>query len=54
MTEYELGEVEQFEEVWFLGLEAHKVAGDEARHQNAGFDDEHGSYVKVRLMSYSN
>ncbi|XP_037082345.1 dual specificity tyrosine-phosphorylation-regulated kinase 4-like, partial [Pollicipes pollicipes] len=47
MSEYELAEVEQYEEVWFLGLDANKLPGDEARQQNGGFDDEHGSYIKV-------
>ncbi|KAF0291353.1 Dual specificity tyrosine-phosphorylation-regulated kinase 2 [Amphibalanus amphitrite] len=47
LTEYELEEIDQYEETWFLGLGAKKVAGDENRQQNAGFDDEHGSYIKV-------
>ncbi|XP_043225674.1 uncharacterized protein LOC122383389 [Amphibalanus amphitrite] len=47
MSEYELTEIEQYDEIWFLGLDASKVAGDEALQQNGGFDDEHGSYVKV-------
>lgn len=47
LTEYELAEIDQYEEIWFLGLGAKKVAGDEARQPNAGYDDEHGSYIKV-------
>ena len=52
MSEYELTEVEQYDEIWFLGLDASKVAGDEALQQNGGFDNEHGSYVKVRAGWY--
>ena len=51
LTEYEQDEIDQYEEIWFLGLGAKKVAGDEKRQQNAGFDDEHGSYIKVSYRS---
>ncbi|XP_037079361.1 LOW QUALITY PROTEIN: dual specificity tyrosine-phosphorylation-regulated kinase 2-like [Pollicipes pollicipes] len=47
LAQYELDEIDQYDHIWFLGLGAKKLAGDPARQQNAGYDDEHGSYIKV-------
>lgn len=47
LTDYERKEIEQYPEIWYLGLEAKKIEGEEGASQNAGFDDENGSYNKV-------
>lgn len=44
LTEYERIEVEEYPEIWYLGLDACKIHGDP---QNGGFDDDNGSYNKV-------
>ncbi|KAJ9577021.1 hypothetical protein L9F63_006404, partial [Diploptera punctata] len=44
LTEYEKIEVEEYPEIWYLGLDACKIHGDP---QNGGFDDDNGSYNKV-------
>jgi len=45
LTEYERIEVEEYPEIWYLGLDACKIHADP---QNGGFDDDNGSYNKVR------
>ncbi|KDR18363.1 dual specificity tyrosine-phosphorylation-regulated kinase 4 isoform X2 [Zootermopsis nevadensis] len=44
LTEYERIEVDEYQEIWYLGLDACKIHGDP---QNGGFDDDNGSYNKV-------
>lgn len=44
LTEYERIEVEEYPEIWYLGLDACKIHADP---QNGGFDDDNGSYNKV-------
>lgn len=44
LTEYERSEVEEYPEIWYLGLDACKIHADP---QNGGFDDDNGSYNKV-------
>ena len=39
--------LQDYPEVWFLGLEAKKVDAVPGAPQNNGFDDENGSYIKV-------
>lgn len=48
LTEWERTEVRKYPEVWFLGLEANKVQARSNLPNNCGFDDENGSYNKVR------
>ncbi|XP_067001865.1 dual specificity tyrosine-phosphorylation-regulated kinase 4 isoform X2 [Anabrus simplex] len=47
LTEYERTEVENYPEIWYLGLDACKIHGDEVGSQNGGYDDDNGSYNKV-------
>lgn len=50
MTAYERLEIEHYPEVWYLGLDARKIHGEEGAPQNGGYDDENGSYHKVNLF----
>lgn len=36
--------------MWFLGLEAKKIEAVQGTAQNSGYDDDNGSYIKVRLV----
>ncbi|XP_067915827.1 dual specificity tyrosine-phosphorylation-regulated kinase 4 [Heterodontus francisci] len=47
LTNYEHNEVLNYEEVWFLGLNTQKIEGSPENQHNSGYDDEHGSYIKV-------
>ncbi|KAL1123993.1 hypothetical protein AAG570_001763, partial [Ranatra chinensis] len=47
MTEYERTEVQKYKEIWYLGLDACKIHGEEGISQNGGYDDDNGSYNKV-------
>ncbi|XP_064480192.1 dual specificity tyrosine-phosphorylation-regulated kinase 4-like isoform X2 [Ornithodoros turicata] len=47
LNAYERAEALQYKEVWYLGLEASKIDGEEGANQNGGYDDENGSYIKV-------
>ncbi|XP_046612813.1 uncharacterized protein LOC124301596 [Neodiprion virginianus] len=47
MTEFERAEIEKYSEIWYLGLEACKIHGEEGASQNGGYDDDNGSYNKV-------
>uniref|UniRef100_A0A3Q2XLH3 dual-specificity kinase n=1 Tax=Hippocampus comes TaxID=109280 RepID=A0A3Q2XLH3_HIPCM len=40
-------EIMDYAEIWFLGLGSQKIEGSRAAPQNCGFDDEHGSYIRV-------
>ena len=48
MTTYEQSEILDYPDIWFLGLEGKKIHGVQGAAQNGGYDDENGSYVKVR------
>ena len=50
LTAYEQSEILDFSEVWFLGLEAKKIEAVQGAAQNSGYDDDNGSYIKVRLV----
>lgn len=50
MTEFEQEEINDYAQVWFLGLSSQKIEGSQGSAQNNGYDDEHGSYVRVRLL----
>ena len=54
MNAYERSEVSHYPEVWYLGLEANKIDGDESALQNHGYDDDNGSYIKVRHKQITN
>lgn len=53
LTEYEREEIMDYSEIWYLGLDTKKIEGSQGSPQNSGYDDEHGSYIKVRYgISY--
>lgn len=39
--------MEKYPEIWYLGLDACKIHGEEGLSQNGGYDDDNGSYNKV-------
>ncbi|XP_060528283.1 dual specificity tyrosine-phosphorylation-regulated kinase 4-like [Cylas formicarius] len=47
LTEYEKTEIEKYSKIWYLGLSACKIHGEQGGSQNGGYDDESGSYNKV-------
>lgn len=47
LTEFEQEEIMDYTEIWFLGLGAQKIEGSQGAPQNSGYDDEHGSYIRV-------
>ncbi|XP_015432065.1 PREDICTED: dual specificity tyrosine-phosphorylation-regulated kinase 4 isoform X2 [Dufourea novaeangliae] len=47
LTDFERAEIEKYSEIWYLGLPAHKIHGEEGSSQNGGYDDENGNYNKV-------
>ncbi|XP_050408114.1 dual specificity tyrosine-phosphorylation-regulated kinase 4 [Patella vulgata] len=47
LTNFEQGEILDFPEIWFLGLESKKIEGVSGGAQNNGYDDENGSYLKA-------
>lgn len=43
-----------YTEIWYLGLDTKKIQGCQGSTQNSGYDDEHGSYLKVNsIMAYT-
>ncbi len=53
LTEYEKEEIMDYSEIWYLGLDSKKIEGSQGSPQNSGYDDEHGSYLKVKFdISY--
>jgi dual specificity tyrosine-phosphorylation-regulated kinase 2/3/4 len=48
LTEFEKNEIEKYSKIWYLGLNACKIHGEPGGSQNCGYDDESGSYIKVR------
>uniref|UniRef100_A0A1B6DNE8 dual-specificity kinase n=2 Tax=Clastoptera arizonana TaxID=38151 RepID=A0A1B6DNE8_9HEMI len=47
LSDYEKLEIEKYPEIWYLGLDACKIHGEEGLSQNGGYDDDNGSYNKV-------
>uniref|UniRef100_A0A8D3AJL3 dual-specificity kinase n=1 Tax=Scophthalmus maximus TaxID=52904 RepID=A0A8D3AJL3_SCOMX len=47
LTVFEQEEIMDYAEIWFLGLGSQKIEGSQGTPQNSGYDDEHGSYVRV-------
>lgn len=52
LNSYERAEVSHYPEIWYTGLDAAKIEGDDGASQNSGYDDDNGSYIKVRLMAF--
>ena len=50
ITEYERREIEAYPDIYYLGMDAHKIHGEEGAQLNGGFDDENGSYNKVIII----
>ena len=48
LSAFEQTEILDYPEIYFLGLEAKKIEGVPGGAQNNGYDDENGSYIKVR------
>ncbi|KAM6946485.1 dual specificity tyrosine-phosphorylation-regulated kinase 4 isoform 2-T2 [Aplochiton taeniatus] len=47
LTEVEQEEIMDYSEIWYLGLDSKKIQASVGAPQNSGYDDEHGSYIKV-------
>ncbi|XP_034444293.1 dual specificity tyrosine-phosphorylation-regulated kinase 4 isoform X1 [Hippoglossus hippoglossus] len=47
LTGFEQEEIVDYSELWFLGLGSQKIEGSQGAPQNSGYDDEHGSYIRV-------
>ncbi|GAB1610898.1 dual specificity tyrosine-phosphorylation-regulated kinase 4-like [Argonauta hians] len=47
LSAYELSEIFDYPEVWFLGIDSKKIDGCPGKTGNCGYDDESGSYLKV-------
>ncbi|XP_061826169.1 dual specificity tyrosine-phosphorylation-regulated kinase 4 isoform X1 [Nerophis lumbriciformis] len=47
LTEFEKDEIMDYAEIWFLGLGCQKIEASQAAPQNGGYDDDHGSYIRV-------
>lgn len=48
LSDYEKTEIEKYSKIWYLGLSACKIPGEHGGSQNGGYDDDSGSYNKVR------
>jgi dual specificity tyrosine-phosphorylation-regulated kinase 2/3/4 len=44
LTDYEKGEILEYKEVYFLGLNAPKIKGSPLLPHNYGYDDDRGDY----------
>lgn len=47
LSPYEHKEIEEYPDIWYLGLESKKIDAHPGTSQNCGYDDENGSYIKV-------
>lgn len=47
LSTYEHSEILEYQEVWYLGLDAKKLDAFPGKSSNNGYDDENGSYLKV-------
>lgn len=47
LTRLEQEEIMDYSEIWFMGLSSQKIEGSQDAPQNCGYDDEHGSYIRV-------
>ena len=48
LSDYERQELEKYPEIWYLGLESCKINAKPGTPLNCGYDDENGSYNKVK------
>lgn len=51
LTDYEKSEIDKYSKIWYLGLNACKIHGEQGGSQNGGFDDDSGSYNKVKFLA---
>lgn len=51
LSDYERQEIEKYPEIWYLGLESCKINAKPGTPLNCGYDDENGSYNKVRALT---
>ncbi|XP_051511031.1 dual specificity tyrosine-phosphorylation-regulated kinase 4-like [Myxocyprinus asiaticus] len=47
LTDFERNEIIGYPEIWYLGLNADKIAGSVYNPYNSGYDNEGGHYIKV-------
>jgi len=47
LTSFEHTEINDYPDIWFLGVDGKKIQGVPGASQNCGYDDENGSYIKV-------
>jgi dual specificity tyrosine-phosphorylation-regulated kinase 2/3/4 len=47
LTDYEKGEILDYQDIYFLGLGAPKIHGSPKEEHNYGYDDEKGDYKNV-------
>lgn len=47
LSTYEHSEILEYQEVWYLGLDAKKLDAFPGKSSNNGYDDENGSYLKI-------
>lgn len=53
LSDYEKTEIEKYSKIWYLGLNACKIPGEQGASQNGGYDDDSGSYNKVNFINYN-
>lgn len=47
LTDFERGEILNYPEIYYLGLNANKIKGSPRNEHNKGYDDEKGDYKVV-------
>jgi dual specificity tyrosine-phosphorylation-regulated kinase 2/3/4 len=47
LTDYERAEIQDYKEIYFLGLNAAKIKGASTLQHNYGYDDDRGDYQVV-------
>lgn len=50
LSDYEIQEIEKYPEIYYLGLESGKINAKPGTPLNCGYDDENGSYNKVKIL----
>lgn len=50
LSDYEIQEIEKYPEIYYLGLESCKINAKPGTPLNCGYDDENGSYNKVKIL----
>lgn len=49
LSDYERIEIDKYQEIYFLGLDACKINAKPGTALNSGYDDDNGSYNKVSI-----